>query len=183
MCLCSYKNVNLTNVELLGLESISFSWIMTPEIHPGQLIVVVGESAFYTLDSQHRPFQIAGTRDLLLDVDTYVDLTENYQNVLSDVQHILLHAFSALSLQEMNSCAYLKEWEWEIKERVIRNKMTFSEIKSTCVQSLLDLPNENISSKIRKALSEVKKSRKKIEFYIDWGDYNITSQKLKIATD
>lgn len=184
ICLRSYEHAQKTNIELLGLPSTSLSWIMTPEIHPGQLIIIVNETTLYTIDSQCRPFQITGTRDLLLDTRTYIDLIENYQNVLSDLQSILRQIFLSLSLQEMSSCEYLVNWEWKIKEEAIANKMSFNEIKAFCFNSLNDLPNKDLSLKLKKALNEVKKSRKKsFEPHIDWGDYNITNQKLTPAND
>lgn len=173
---------------LSGIPSIDFSQVMMPEIAPGQIVIVAfaeNKCAIYTLDGQNRPFQVAGTRDYLLDAQSYRDLTFEYRKTIFEIQFILMQIFTELTLQEMAICQYLSEWEWRIKEVTVPGKYTFDQMVLLCQESLLQLPNSNLNQKLIKKLQTIKrpKTNQIKEQYIDWGDYDIKNQIEKAATD
>jgi len=173
---------------LAGLPSIDFAQVMMPEIAPGQIVIIAfaeNKCAIYTLDGQNRPFQVAGTRDYLLDAQSYRDLTFEYRKTIFEIQFILMQIFAELTLQEMAICQYLSEWEWKIKEVTVPGKYTFDQMILLCQESLLQLPNSNLSQKLIKKLQAIKKPKTNQikEQYIDWGDYDIKNQREKAATD
>jgi len=188
LCLNTYYGGQSSKPPLMlaGVPFLDFSWVMAPEIAAGQLVIVViqaGKTALYTLDANKRPFQVAGTRDLLLNIREYHDLTRTHLSVLCDVRSILEQVFSSLSLQEMYYCDYLSEWEWEVKNRVVSVKASFSEILAVCEETLETLPNKNLNQRLVKVLKSLKKTRGKPKYdtYVDWEHYPVRSQTEKPA--
>jgi len=190
VCLKTCNTLNSSNhtLVLAGMNPVEFSQVMMSDIAPGQIVIVAfveNKCAIYTIDSQHRPFQIAGTRDFLLDAKSFQDLTIEYRRTIFDIQFILKQVFTELTLQEMTACQYLSAWEWEIKEAIVQEKYNFNQMISLCQESLLQLPNSNLSQKLINKLKNLKrpKNNQVQEQYIDWGDYEIKSQIEKAATD
>lgn len=185
---CNALDSTKHTLVLAGIPSIDFSQVMMPEIAPGQIVIVAfveNKCAIYTLDGQNRPFQVAGTRDYLLDAQSYRDLTFEYRKTIFEIQFILMQIFTELTLQEMAICQYLSEWEWKIKEVTVPGKYTFDQMVLLCQESLLQLPNSNLNQKLIKKLQTIKrpKTNQIKEQYIDWGDYDIKNQIEKAATD
>lgn len=155
---------------------------MLPEIQPGQTVIVATNqeerlSSLYILDIENSPYQIAGTRDLLIDAEDYVDLRGEYTQVVSDLESVFWAAYEPLTLQEMGCCAYLRDWEHQVKSIVVRQKMPLAQIIKTCEQTIAEYPNPKLSSRIMDGVKTVKRAKKKHWCHINWGEYDIKLQK------
>lgn len=176
-------------LSLAGLDEIYFSQVMMPNISPGQFVIIAFDEnkkhSIYILDQKNCPFQVVGTRDLLLDACFYTDLTREFNRTIFDIQFILKQMFLELTVQEMIDCSYLSDWELAVKELAIPEKYDFEEMILLCQNSLKSLPDVVACNKLREKLKVIKKPKNKYshEQYVDWGDYFIKSQTTKVATD
>lgn len=171
---------SLTPIKLAGInQSITF-FIITPKIVPGQRLILVQtpeSNALYTLDKFHTPFQIAGTRDLLLDADKYQDLTQNYQATLYHTQRILNAVFENLSMNDMLNNTYLSDIEWEIKEQALLHNMNFKDVCNLCIFKFNNISDKRLRDLILMVINRIKYKKTKADiFYVNWGDYNIRNQ-------
>jgi hypothetical protein len=170
------------SVEISGLPTIEFSWIMLPEIQPGQTVIAAINqeerlSSLYILDIENCPYQIAGTRDLLLDSEFYIDLRGEYTQVVSDLEAVFWSAYEPLTLQEMSCCSYLRDWEQQVKSIAVRQKMSMAQIIKICEQTIAEYPNPKLSSRIIDGVKIVKRVKKKPWCHINWGEYDLKLQK------
>lgn len=187
ICFQRSKGINIKyTFNHVNIPQIEFHWIMTPEMVPGQFLIVAqreDKTALYTLDSNNKPFQISGTRDLLLDAEAYDDLTIEYRQILSNVHGVLNQIFMNLSIQEMYHYSVLSEFEWLVKEAAINQRMTFTQIVDFCYCVISNLEDKVLSSKLEKSLKGThRKNIKIIEPFVDWSGYGIKSQTTTFAT-
>lgn len=189
VCLKMDKLNDLQHTLILsGLPPINFTQVMMPKLIPGQIVIaafVENNCSIYVLDSQFVPFQIVGTRDFLIDASFYKDLTTDYKRTIFEIQFIFKQIFSELTLQEMDDCKYLSEWEYKSKETIVSEKYNFNEMILYCQESLIQLPGANVNKRMYEKLQSIKRPRKKYlsEPYINWGNYDIKSQTTTIAID
>jgi hypothetical protein len=179
ICLKSHKSNAIEHeLWLSGMPIINFKQVMMPNIFVGENIIVACSEckiSTYKLDNIRRPFQISGTRDLLIDANSFQDLTSEYTKTIYYANFILTNLFMELTLEEIEDNPNLIDWECLIKETSIPNKFNFEKIKELCLDKLPVLQKNNCINRLEKKITQIEKPVFKSKITdINWESYDIT---------